>query len=523
MSNVNFTGGPTEHVEVSTPAGKLRGARDGQVVAFRGIRYAEPPVGRLRFRAPVPIAQWDGVCDALEFAPICPQLSASLLGGPAQPQDEDCLALNVWTPAADGGRRPVMLWIHGGGFHSGSSSEPLYTGETFAAKNVVFVSINYRVHVLGFLDLEGRAPGFEGSANNGMLDVIAALEWVQQNIAAFGGDPTNVTIFGESAGAAVVGALLAVPAAAGLFRRAICQSGTGHHTRSKAVARRATEHFCRSVGIAPHDIDALQALPIARVVEAAGRYQIGIMSVDAIEEIFGEDDALNAMPFRYSHGDAVMPQHPMEAVAAGAAAGIDLVVGANADEFRLFYLGPGSLSDGSPISPVGWHANRLGASAEDILELYRRDDPTMSDEDIRIAMCSDLWFIIPGRDLADVQARSNPNTYRYSFAWRSPVFGGKLRAAHGLEIAFVFDHLSRVQPLVGDEPPVALASEMQDRWVAFARTGDPGWPAWSADRRDVMRFDAEATVVNDPDERRAPLWAPIFGRPPEATTRRSSS
>ena len=496
---------------VNTFAGTLRGAMENGAAVFRGVRFAQPPIGDLRFKNPVPVAPWKGVQDALAFAPICPQGPGVPMGTP-EPQGEDCLALNVWTPATDGARRPVLFWIHGGGFVGGSSSIPLYHGDTFAAKDVVLVSTNYRVHAMGFLDLEGYGDGFENSSNSGVMDVVTALEWVRTNIAEFGGDPDNVTIFGESAGAALVGALMATPRAHGLFHKAIGQSGTGHHTRSREVARRATDFFFNDVGVAHGDVAALQALPIEKILSRVANYGTG--QNNALQAVFGDDDSLNAMPFRMTHGDDVIPVHPVTALADGTAANVPHIIGANDDEFRMIYLaGDGIKPADAGLMPLAMQAERLGTSIDDLLALYRKAEPERSEDDVTIAMCSDLWFIMPGRETADLHARHQPKTYRYSFSWHSPANGGLMRASHTLDIPFVFDHLEKaygMRWMLGDNPPGSLAVAMQDAWIRFARTGDPGWPAWGPESRQVMRWGTEPAVVDDPEADRASVWRAVF-------------
>lgn len=498
-----------DEVIVTTTGGALRGRRENDAAVFRGVRYAEPPVGELRFKPPVQIEPWTGVRDATEFAPICPQ-GMSPLGSP-EPQGEDCLALNVWTPATDERRRPVMFWIHGGGFVGGSGSLSLYRGDTFAAKDVVLVSVNYRVHALGFLDLEGLGEGFENSSNSGLLDVVMALEWVRDNIAAFGGDPDNVTIFGESAGAALVGALLATPRAHGLFHKAIGQSGTGHHTRSREVARRATEMFFEDMGVAHGDVAALQALPVEDILVALPHYGTGMS--ERTRAVFGDDDPLDAMPFRMTHGDDVVPVRPADATADRSGANVPYLIGANDDEMRLIYvLGGGVKPSDAGLMPLEIHAQRLGCTEDELLEAYRSIDPARSEDDVTIALCSDLWFIMPGREAADLHARHQPNTYRYSFSWRSPANDGLMRAAHSFDIPFVFDHLDdpAVGWMLGDAPPASLATAMQDAWIRFARTGDPGWPAWGTVSRQVMCWDTEPAVVDDLEADRVSVWRTTF-------------
>ncbi len=264
---------------VTTVAGKVRGETIPNGVAFRGIPFAEPPIGTRRFLPPAPHVPWDGVKDCTVFGPICPQVQHAETGGVLtalgrlEPTDEDCLFLNVWTPAIDYGRRPTMVWIHGGAYVTGSGSSELYDGASFARDGVVMVSLNYRLHAFGFLYLDELFDGAEGTGNLGILDQIAALEWVRGNIAEFGGDPDNVTIFGESAGGMSVGTLMGTPAASGLFRRAIAKSGAAQHNISPSAAGRVTQRVLELLEVTPEDWDALRAVPVKRLVELS--QQIG--------------------------------------------------------------------------------------------------------------------------------------------------------------------------------------------------------------------------------------------------------
>jgi para-nitrobenzyl esterase len=263
------------------------------------------------------------------------------------------------------------------------------------------------------------------------------------------------------------------------------------------------------------DIEALQAVPAHRIAELAAQIGIGGLDATTMTSIFADDDPLNSMPFRMTYGDSIIPTHPVCAIAEGASWDVDLIVGSCADEYRLAYLtvGEGTTPEAQSaggLMTLDFHAKRLGAPVDNILAPYRRADPSMTDTDIRLALTSDLWFVMPGRELADLKSRRNPNTYRYQFAWPTPVFGGVLGACHVLDVPFVFDTLDQMAALLGDEPPRELATTMQEAWVAFARTGDPGWPAWSDDNREVMRFHEVSEPVSDPDRDRVALWRPVF-------------
>ncbi len=492
---------------VSVAGGRLRGVWRGDLWSFSGVPYGRAPTGSLRWLPPQPPEPWVGVRDSSEFGPIAPQppsvpgpTSTAEPGG-AESQDEDCLSLNVWTPAlpeeqaeaAPG--RPVMVWIHGGGFTSGSGSVFLYRGGNLVRNgDAVVVTINYRLGALGFLGL----PGPDGLVGNwGLHDQVAALRWVHDNIAAFGGNPDNVTVFGESAGAISVVALLAAPSASGLFRRAIVQSG-GAHVHDGDQAARAASRLAAALGIATYDRDALIAVPAADLVavttELGGRRP---------------DPGLLPIPFLPVVDGAFLPQHPLHAVASGAASAVDLVIGSNRDELTLFALGNPALSalDGDGV--LGWLANALpGAAAAEVVSSYRaareaRDEPT-TPQDIWVAAGSDIVFRWPGLQLA---AAHGGRSFVYLFEWASPVLGGVLGSCHALELPFVFGavHIPAVQMLTGSGPEVALLSDqMQAAWLTFARGGNPShegigeWPAWERERRTTMVFGPRTGAVPRP-------------------------
>jgi para-nitrobenzyl esterase len=501
---------------VRTTSGRVRGRlRDG-VTEFLGIPYAAPPVGPLRFRAPVRPARWEGTRPCLEFGPVCPQhdfRDENVMVVPmpepweARRQQEDCLNLNIWTPAADHGDRPVLMWVHGGAFVVGSGSSPNYDGASLARRGVVVVTINYRLGGLGYLHL-GPLGGDPRSANLGQLDQIAALEWVQDNIAAFGGDPDNVTTFGESAGGMAVGTLLAMPGARGLFRRAIAQSGAGHHCLSAEAARGVAQRFCELTGLDPRDRDAVEALPVDHITKAT--LQLRREVLEQPERLLG-DEAHLGMPLMPVVGTDALPQTACDAVADGRAAGVDLLVGTTRDEAKVFTVEPPS--DAIPPRYLSLFTNG-GQDPEDVRRTYATDLGGEAQGALSGTLSSDGFFWIPAIRLAEAQQRTGSTTYMYRFDWSSPVFGGALGAHHGLDVPFVFGTVRSpiCRPVVGDDPPGRLVNDVQQAWVAFAGTGNPthpGIPAvapYEAGRRTTLILDTPCRVIEDPDAARRRAW-----------------
>lgn len=499
------TDGPVVH----TTGGAVRGMRAGDVLSFRGIPYAAPPCGPLRFAPPVRGEPWTGIRLATDWGPISPQGATphlDALGVPALPQSEDCLVLNVWTPAADRARRPVMVWIHGGGFVGGSASVTFQHGDRLAARgDVVVVSCNYRLGALGFLHLAELDPALRSSGLNGTRDQVAALEWVRDNIAAFGGDPGNVTIFGSSAGAVSVATLLTLPAARGLFHRAIAQSGALDILLHRDEAAARTRRMCTLTGAT--SVGDLRALGTDALLDAQATLRAEL--ADAEPADCGGWGALSAFtPVVDGH---CLDAPPIVKAQRGDLAPVDLLLGTNAEEWRfLTILGhrlhtdeelanafEGTLDD--PHAAVATYRRRLGAHA-----------PT---RDVHDAMMTDRVFRVPMHRLADASVAAGNPTYLYRFAYTSPALDGALGACHGLEVPFVFDH--REGPLamfVGEHSPDHLAAAMQDAWIAFARTGDPnhpGLPRWDpqhGERRPVLRFDEHITVLDDPERAEREVW-----------------
>ncbi len=497
---------------VKTRYGEVRGSVADSVNVFKGIPYAAPPFGANRLRPPQPVVPWSGVRDALTFGPKPPQPSypadvSAVLPELASPGG-DCLNLNIWSPSLAPASHPVMVWIPGSAFQYGTAATTYYDGGHFARDGVVCVTINYRVGPEGFLYL-GKEDG-EGNANRSLLDLIAALQWVQENIAAFGGDPGNVTVFGESGGAMSIGILLSMPRAQGLFRRAIGQSGAAHPTISAATARRVGEILAEKLGVEATR-EAIAAVPIEREVAA---------QIELTTDLFAHPDparwgaevAISMTPWQPVLDGDVIPARPIDRIAAGAGADIDVLVGTNSDEWRLFLV-MGGIIDQITDEALAGAVAAYGLPIEATLNGYRTIHPGASPGDLLAALQSDWWCRIPAIRLADAraaQAKSAAATYMYEFAWRSPQYNGRLGACHALEIPFVFDTLGYgTQALWGDTAPQALASAMHAAWVAFATRGDPGWPKYELPRRATMRFDITPTVVDDPLATERTLWESV--------------
>jgi para-nitrobenzyl esterase len=498
---------------VTTRQGAVRGSHADGVFSFKGIPYAAPPFGPNRFRPPQPAASWDGARDALGYGPtpLKPPYPApfdALLPEPVIP-GEECLNLNIWTP--DLGRSatlPVMVWIHGGSYRNGSGAVPTYDGAQFARDGVVCVTINYRLGVDGFLALD------DGIANLGLLDQIAALHWVQDNIAVFGGDPSRITIFGESAGGMSVSTLLAMPQADGLFSRAIAQSGAAHYALPMETAKRMGGYLAEELGVEPTRA-AIAGIPLERLTQA----QVALRAEQLARpdpQRWGETLSTGMLFQPVIDGDT-LDALPIARIAGGSGAKVDLLVGSNSEEYRFFIVPPG-LIDLVTEEYLAAAVASYGLPIEQALAIYRA--ATSADArpgDLLAAIVTDRLFRIPAIRMAEARVMAPAATYMYDFAWRSPQFNGRLGAGHGVEIAFVFDNLAQPEnePLIGSAPPQPIADVMHAAWVAFARDGVPraptlpDWPRYELTRRATMRFDSEPLVVQDPDAAERALWEGI--------------
>ncbi|WP_433559086.1 carboxylesterase/lipase family protein [Pseudonocardia xinjiangensis] len=483
-----------DHV-VPTTSGQVRGRVLNGVSRFLGIPYAAAPVGPNRFAPPARPPTWDGVRDALEHGPTAPAARdpeplERLLSPAVVIPGEEYLNVNIWTPE-DAGSAPVMVWIHGGGYTNGSNSLPTFDGTAFARDGVVLVGMNYRLGAEGFLLLPGGTP------NLGLLDQVAALRWVQENIAAFGGDPGNVTVFGESAGGMSIAALLAMPAAEGLFRRAVVQSGGGHLVLSAATAARFADHVADEAGVPLEDVHRVSP---QRLVEAQQALAARIQAVPAAAGWGGA--AVNALVYEPVVDGHVLPDLPIRRIAAGSAAGIDLLVGSTRDEYRLFLVPFGAM-DRVTEAALQALAAEYGLP-EDALDEYRALWPEASPGVLLTDVVTDWLFRIPTIRMAE----AHPGAHVYEFDWASPVLDGALGACHALELGFVFDTLHCTTGLTGHEPPQELADAMHRAWVAFATTGDPGWEPYGQER-NVRSFGTTVETVRDPRGSTRAVWDAI--------------
>ncbi len=503
----------------STRYGRIEGEEQDGLIVFKGVPFAAAPHLSRRWLAPEKPAVWTGVRDARRFGavafqnPVTNQALAAMKI--EQAQSEDCLNLNLWTPGLDSAQRPVMVWIHGGGFTIGAGSQEIYNGSVLARRgDVIIVTINYRLGPLGFLRLndvtQGRIPS---SGNEGLLDQIAALQWVRDNISEFGGDPGNVTIFGESAGGMSAGALLATPLARGLFHKAIPQSGSCDTISSIARANRTAERVLSKMGVSAHDTDAIRALPVAQLLTG----------------VFGPDgktpDRELGMAYQPVVDGTVIPRELIEMVAQGSAAGVAVMVGSNLEEWKLFSAMDPSAQNLDKAGLVARMSKRLTADfAGSVITTYERArasaGASTTPPELYSAIETDRVFRMPGVRLAEIHGRSERRVYNYLFTWRSPAMRGALGSCHALELGFVFgtNHLAGMRRFAGEGPAAEkLAGEMQDAWLAFARDGDPGcaslgaWPGYTEARRATMLFGEISNVSDAPFEEERRAWDGVPG------------
>jgi para-nitrobenzyl esterase len=454
---------PVRSSIVATTAGPVRGSVHGDIRRYLAIPYAAPPIDAGRFAPPAPHRSWTGARDATRFGPTAPQPRRDLFGtldmspyfGPGWIRGSDYLTVNIFAPKY-ARRSPVMVFVHGGGFVAGSNRAALYDGSAFARDGVVLVTVNYRLGITGFLDLP------DAPRNRGLLDVIAALGWVRDNIAAFGGDPANVTVFGQSAGATLVGALLAAPAARGLVQRAIVQSGNGLGAFSPEQAAKVTAATATALRVEP-TAAGFGGVPDERLVDVVPELTgLKLRTADRFDPLVG----LSAF-------SPVLDQQPAEARPAA----VDLLIGTNAEEGNL-YLAPHGTLTATTEAEVRNVAAQVHRDPEALVASYRAALPEAGPGRLRSAILGEALFGVGSRAFA----QAHGNAHRYEFSWRSPALDGQLGAAHAVELPFVFDRLDLPRlrgprGLLGaGEPPQSLATEMHGAWVSFAHTGDPGWP-----------------------------------------------
>ena len=505
---------------VETTSGKIRGTMERHVYTFKGVPYGASTAGKRRFLPPLPVQPWPGVRYTTDFGPIAPQLGALVdcVEGAADerimgirrhlPTSEDCLVLNIWTPGlADGGKRPVMVWLHGRGFASGAGSEVGYNGSELAKRgNIVVVTINHRLNVFGYLHLADFTGDFTGSGVAGMLDAVLALQWVHDNIQAFGGDPVNVTIFGESGGGAKVSTLMALPSAKGLFGHAIVQSGPGLRGVDAKDGAETAERLMAKLNIKKNEVSKLQELPVQQVLDAVksmqGTGEMGMMGAPMAP----------VMRFSPVADGKYFPVHPFDPVAAPTAADVDVLIGTNRHESALFLAADprhGRITEEELRKRL---APSLGGKLDRVLSTYRKTRPGASPWDLLVAIGSEGMRRGSVALAERKTAASKAPVYMYLFAYETDYLGNIFKACHAPEIAFVFDHVDDM-PITGGRPDrYELAEAMSEAWIAFARTGNPNhkgipkWAPYSVGNRATMLFDVPCKVVVDPYREELDSW-----------------
>ena len=501
---------------VETTTGKVEGFEKDGLSVFLGIPFAAPPVGDCRWLPPRPVEPWTGVKETMSFVATAPQIIAPINPasplqvsprvdtslGEQPPIDEDCLQLNIWTPGTDSAHRPVMVWIHGGGFTGGTGASARSNGGVLAGRgDVVVVTINYRVNVFGFLRLKevtgGRIPS---TGNEGMLDQVAALEWVRDNIEAFGGDPANVTIFGLSAGGGSVSALLGMKSAKGLFHRAISQSGSAHFLVDRDEANLYAEYFLHVLGAEGSDVSKLRGLTMKQVL---GTYA---KSLPVPRGIRGPMVVVD---------DEIFHELPVDSIKAGSADGIPLIAGTTADEWRLWQAMDPAIQELVEGRMFGrfrrmmpdWDMTDTVKAYQEVLA--RRGVSTTPSE-VYLAIMTARMFWIPTTRMLEAQERRGNPAYSYIVNWKSPFMDGIFGAFHGIDSGFLWD--TYYPEMVGDDPAAeTLSRNIQDAWITFARNGNPGseglgkWPVYGQ-RRETMMLGRQPGVQEAPFEEERRIW-----------------
>jgi len=510
-------------LSVETTCGRLRGRVLDSQVTFKGVPFARPPVGERRFAAPEPATSWTGVRDAFEAGPAAPQMAVGRLGPISQisrlvrgPMDEDCLTLSVSTPAVDSQKRPVLVWFHGGAFVLGAGSTFLYDAKALVTRgNVVVVTPNYRLGALGFLDLSRLSARPDAPSNLGLRDQIAALEWVRDNIASFGGDPESVTVFGESAGAMSIGALLAT--APSLFRRAILESGASANVSSAGEAEYIAERFLASLGVAADDLETLRSLGVDAILQA----QRSVLQ--------GASRRIGRLPWQPSIDGDLLPNPPLAMIEQAGADRLEVLVGTNRDEWKLF------TSASIALRAMGF--DELERRIERMLQRYGRSDGSSSTRaaalyrdltrqrgrahtayEAWVAFRSDEYFRMPAIALAESLTRSGASCFMYRFDFPIPAFRNALGACHAAEVPLVFgtQRSPWLLPVyLGSRSADRLAEVIQEAWLAFAESGHPrdaevaAWPRYEMGSRSTRILGNSKEIdpiLGDPEAAARVFW-----------------
>lgn len=507
---------------VDTIYGKIEGKTNNGLAVFLGVPYAAPPIGELRFRAPQPPQPWDNVIETKKYGGSAPQDTIPLLS--VGDLSEDCLYLNIWTPAVDGKKRAVLFWIHGGGFFIGSGAQREFSGSTMAERgDVVLVTINYRLGALGFAHFpEILGDSFDADSNLGIRDQIAALQWVRDNIDRFGGDPNNVTLFGESAGGMSVGTLMGTPSAEGLFHKAIPQSGAGHHCIETTDATKVASQLLNELKIDKSNAHTLRKIPYADFIKAQRKCAkesvsngpwkmpgIGMVFVPVID-------------------NDLLSQHPTEAIQNGLSKNIALMIGTTAEEWKLFSQISTLMPKGNePADLPSWLditednvdealETQIPGFGKRLAKSYRETlGKDISANDLFIAIETDRMFTVPASRLADAHVENQDNIYMYRFDFKSPTFG----ACHAIDLPLVFGTTESPLGMMlcgGGDSPKTLSIKVQNAWLAFAKKGNPSheglpmWPRYCPTHRATMIFDIDCHVEDNPGEDRRKPWQNIY-------------
>ncbi|MEO8114157.1 MAG: carboxylesterase family protein, partial [Phenylobacterium sp.] len=503
------TGVPQPTKVVATRSGPVQGLVEDGIASFKGLRYAAPPIGKLRFMPPRPPEPWTTPYDATDYGAPAMQLAGGatviattdfglqmhrVFTTPSELKvmNEDCLYLNVWTPGTDARKRPVMVWIHGGGFAYGSGSQPIYQGDGLAKfGDVVVVTLNHRLNAFGYLNLaEAMGPDYASSGTVGMQDLVAALQWVHDNIAGFGGDPGNVMIMGQSGGGAKVSTLLAMPSAKGLFHKAAIQSGPSLTAGRKEPSAAAAKKLLDALGVKPGDRAALEAIPAPEILAA-------------VAKLGGGPGGSGPGGGPIVDGIAI-PRDPFTPDAPDVSADVPILVGWAKDEWTIFTAGEpwfGTMTE----ADLATRMKPLGEPGQKLLAAYRKAYPHYSPTYLWVQVISGR-VMLGSEILAERKtAKGRAPAYVYTISWETPVSGGIFKSPHTMEIPFMLYNFDRVRTFVGPGPqPKQMADQIAGAWVAFARTGKPDhpgiphWPAFDAKTRPVMDFDLKSHVVNDP-------------------------
>jgi para-nitrobenzyl esterase len=483
-------------VVAETTFGKIRGEEVQGIKTFKGVPYGASTAGKNRFMPPKDPAPWSGVRDALHYGPSTPQSDPAGTHAHVSAESEDCLVLNVWTPALkDGRKRPVLFWCHGGGFVSGSGSSPGTDGANLARRgDVVVVTINHRLNVLGFTYLaEFGGSDFASSGDAGMLDIVHALRWVRNNIEQFGGDPNTVMIFGQSGGGRKVGTLLAMPSAKGLFHRAVIESGPTIKLVERDQAIRVSAMLLAKLNVDKTQVRELQKMPVDRIMSAY---------FAVVKDMGGQDQMTQG--FSPTVDGTAVPHHPFHPAASPISADVPLMLGSTRTEMTL-------LSDAAAFSldeagMRGRVKTLAQADGDRLIDVYRKLNPGATPSELFFLIASDYRYGAPIMKIAERRAAlGKAPVHLYYFTWETPVEGGRLKSPHTIEVPFAFDNIQISRQLTGGgADAMALADKVSDAWITFARTGDPNtpklphWPAFNAAERPTLVINNQSKVVSDP-------------------------